>query len=215
MPIPERAEPQNSRADARLVEFIIQRRQAQRRRQMIVLGATAVIGLIVLILTGATVLLFNRSPVPSPSATVAAPPPVRSTPAPQAPARAPDLAALPPSSPPARAPDLAALPPSSPPARAPDLAAPPPSSPPARAVEPDQPQPTTAGAPESGVAPSGPAAEPPGDPDPARRTASWLVRTYGRLEAENRALIVAEFYSGERRAFWQRVLADVRQTPER
>jgi hypothetical protein len=200
MPIPERAEPQNSRADARLVEFIIQRRQAQRRRQMIVLGATAVIGLIVLILTGATVLLFNRSPVPSPSATVAAPPPVRSTPAPQAPARAPDLAALPPSSPPARAPDLAA---------------PPPSSPPARAVEPDQPQPTTAGAPESGVAPSGPAAEPPGDPDPARRTASWLVRTYGRLEAENRALIVAEFYSGERRAFWQRVLADVRQTPER
>jgi len=185
MPIPERAEPQNSQADARLVEFIIQRRQAQRRRQMIVLGATAVIGLIVLTLTGATVLLFNRSPVPSLSATVAAPPPVRSTPAPQAPARAADLAA------------------------------PPPSSPPARAVEPDQPQPTPAGPPESGVAPSGPAAEPPGDSDPARRTASWLVRTYGRLEAENRALIVAEFYSGERRAFWQRVLADVRQTPER
>jgi hypothetical protein len=187
MPIPERAEPETPQADARLLEFIAQRRQqqAQRRRQLIVLGATAVIGLIVLTLTAAGLLLFNRSPAHSLSATLAAPPPVRSTPAPQAPARAADLAA------------------------------PPASSPPARAVAPDQSQPTAAGPPESGVAPSGPADEPLGDSDPARRTASWLVRTYGRLEAENRALIVAEFYSGERHAFWQRVLADVRQTPER
>jgi hypothetical protein len=150
-----------------------------------VLGATAVIGLIVLILTGAALLLFNRSPAPSLSATVAAPPPVRSTPAPPAPARAADPASVPP------------------------------SRPPARAVEPDQSHPTAAGPPEAGVARSAPADEPLGDSDPARRTANWLVRTHGRLEAENRALTVAEFYSGERRAFWQRVLTDVRQTPER
>ncbi len=148
-------------------------------------GATAVIGLIVLTLTAVALLLFNRSPAPSLSATVAAPPPIRSTLAPRTPARAADLAA------------------------------PPASSPPARAVEPDQSQPTAAGPPDSGVAPSAPADEPLGDADAARRTASWLVRTHGRLEAENRALTVAEFYSGERQAFWQRVLADVRQTPER
>jgi len=187
MPIPERAEPETPQADARLLEFIAQRRQrqAQRRRQLIVLGATAVIGLIVLTLTAAGLLLFNGSPAQSLSATLAAPPSVRSTPAPQAPARAADLAT------------------------------PPASSPPARAVAPAQSQPTAAAPPESGVAPSAAADEPLGDSDPARRTASWLVRTYGRLEAENRALIVAEFYSGERYAFWQRVLADMRQTPER
>jgi hypothetical protein len=186
MPIPERAEPETPQADARLLEFIAQRRQqqAQRRRQLIVLGATAVIGLIVLTLTTAGLLLFNGSPVQSLSATLAAPPPVRSTPAPQAPVRAADLAT------------------------------PPASSPPARPVAPDQSQPPAAAPPESGVAPSAAADEPLGGPDPAR-TASWLVRTYGRLEAENRALIVAEFYSGERYAFWQRVLANMRQTPER
>src|SRR4030095_4030350 len=48
-----------------------------------------------------------------------------------------------------------------------------------------------------------------------QRTATWLVQSYGRLEAENRAAVVAEFYSGERRVFWQRVLAEVRQTPDR
>lgn len=50
--------------------------------------------------------------------------------------------------------------------------------------------------------------------DSAERTADWLVQTYGRVEAESRALRVAEFYSGERRAFWRRVLDDVRRTPE-
>jgi len=186
MPIPERANPETPQADARLLEFIAQRRQqqARRRRQLIVLGATTVIGLIVLTLTIAGLLLFDGSPAQSLSAMLAAPPPVRSTPAPPAPARAADLAT------------------------------PPASSPPARAVAPDQSQPTAAAPPESGVAPSAAADEPLGHSDSAR-TASWLVRTYGRLEAENRAMIVAEFYSGERRAFWQRVLADMRQTPER
>jgi hypothetical protein len=186
MPIPERAGPELS--NARLVEFITERRQqrARRRRQLIVLGATAGMGLIVgLALMAGALLSFNRFPARSRSATVVAPPPVPSTPAPQAPARAADLAA------------------------------PPPPSPPARTVEPDQSPPTAAGLPESRLTPSGPADEMLGDPDPARRTAGWLVQTYGRVEAENRALIVAEFYSGERRAFWQRVLADVRQAPER
>jgi hypothetical protein len=186
MPIPDRVEPEVSRADARLLEFINQRRhqRAQQRRQLIVLGATAVIGLIVLALTAAGLLLFNRSPAPSLSATVAAPPGVRPTPAPSAPPAAP-------------------------------LAAPSLSSPPARAVEPDQSAATVVRPPGSAVAPSGPADEPVAESNAARRTASWLVRTHGRLEAENRALTVAEFYSGERRAFWQRVLTDVRQTPER
>jgi len=48
------------------------------------------------------------------------------------------------------------------------------------------------------------------DPDPARRTAHWLVQTYGRLDAESRAASVVDFYSGEERAFWRRVLAAVR-----
>ena len=188
MPIPERAEPEISEADARLLDFITERRQqrARRRWQLIVLGTTAGIGLIVgLALMAGALLSFNRSPAQSRSATVVVPSPVRPTPVPPAPARAADLAA------------------------------PPPSSPPARTVEPDQSPPTAAGPPESGVAPSPPRTEPLGDSDPARRTAGWLVQTYGRLEAENRARIVAEFYSGEQRAFWQRVLADVRQTPER
>ena len=182
MPIPERAGPEISEADARLLDFITERRQqrARRRRQLIVLGATAGIGLLVgLALMAGALLSFNRSPAQSRSARVVAPPPVRSTPAPEAPARAADLAA-------------------------------PPSSPEARTVEPDQSPPTAAGPPDSRVTPSGPPNEPLGDPDPARRMAGWLVQTYGRLEAENRALIVAEFYTGERRAFWQRVLADVR-----
>jgi hypothetical protein len=42
-----------------------------------------------------------------------------------------------------------------------------------------------------------------------------LIQTHGRLEAENRAAKVAEFYSGEQGVFWQRVLLNVRQEPER
>jgi len=189
MPIPERPGPEISEGNARLLEVITKRRRqqrARRRRQLIVLGATAGMGLIVgLALMTEALRSFNRSPAQSRSATVVAPPPVRSTPAPQAPAGAAGLAE------------------------------PPPASLPERAVEFNLSQPIAARPPESGFSPSGPADEPPAESDPARRTASWLIQTYGRLEAENRALIVAEFYSGERRAFWQRVLADVRQKPER
>jgi hypothetical protein len=55
----------------------------------------------------------------------------------------------------------------------------------------------------------------PASTDPAQRTARWLVDTYGRLEAENRAAVVAEFYTGEQAAFWRRVLANVRRSPDR
>jgi hypothetical protein len=41
-----------------------------------------------------------------------------------------------------------------------------------------------------------------------------LVQTHGRLEAENRAARVAEFYGGAEGAFWRRVLSNVRQQPE-
>ncbi len=51
--------------------------------------------------------------------------------------------------------------------------------------------------------------------DRAQRTAQWLVQTHGRLEAENRAARVAEFYGGEEGRFWQRVLLNVRREPER
>jgi hypothetical protein len=54
----------------------------------------------------------------------------------------------------------------------------------------------------------------PAAPDSVRRTASYLVETHGRQEAEARAASVAEFYSGEQRAFWRRVLAEIRRTPE-
>jgi hypothetical protein len=48
------------------------------------------------------------------------------------------------------------------------------------------------------------------DPDAARRTARWLVQTYGRTDAESRAARVVDFYSGDERAFWRRVLTAVR-----
>jgi hypothetical protein len=56
---------------------------------------------------------------------------------------------------------------------------------------------------------STPAAEEP--EDPALRTARWLVRTHGLVEAENRVTRVAEFYSGEQGAFWRRVLLNLRR----
>ncbi len=186
MPIRERAGAKIPQANASRLEFITEQRhlRARRRRQLILLGATGGSGLIV----GLTLMawaLFSFDRFPARSVRVVTPPPVRSTPAPQTPARSPDLAA--------------------------------PTEPslPDRSVESDRSQAIAAGPLESGRTPSGPVHEPPAEAGPVRRTASWLVHTYGRLEAENRALIVAEFYSGERRVFWQRVLADVRQMPER
>ena len=46
--------------------------------------------------------------------------------------------------------------------------------------------------------------------DPALRTARWMIRTYGPLDAEGKALAAAEFYTGEEGEFWRRVVAHVR-----
>ena len=46
--------------------------------------------------------------------------------------------------------------------------------------------------------------------DPALRTAQWMIRTYGPLDAETKALAAAEFYTGDDSAFWDRVVAHVR-----
>jgi len=52
--------------------------------------------------------------------------------------------------------------------------------------------------------------------DAAQRTAHYLIQTHGRLEAENRAARVAEFYGGSAEGtFWRRVLRNVRQEPDR
>jgi hypothetical protein len=130
---------------------------------------------------------------PDPGTAQPEPVPSTSTPAPPTSAAAPRTSAAAPRTSAAAPPTSAAAPPTSPPAS-------------------PTPGPLTA--------PTGPRSVPPaGDAwasaDPARRTASWLVQNYGRLEAENRATMVAEFYSGERRAFWQRVLSEVRSIPER
>jgi hypothetical protein len=46
--------------------------------------------------------------------------------------------------------------------------------------------------------------------DPAVRTARWMIRTYGPLDAETKALAAAQFYTGEEGEFWRRVVAHVR-----
>jgi hypothetical protein len=206
MPIPERNDPENPRADARLLEYIAERRlaQARQRRQMIVLGASAGATLILLAVTVAS-LLFVRPPKSGP---VVLPTPTPSTQA-AAPPRAPEAARAP-------APRAASR------TVEPDRFPPAPLEPSGSSAS--GPGPATTGpattTPAPATAPPGPLSAPPAsDPsaseDPARRTASWLVQSYGRVEAENRAIVVAEFYSGERRAFWQRVLSEVRAIPDR
>jgi hypothetical protein len=206
MPIPGRNDPETPRADARLLEFIAERRlaQARQRRQMIVLGASAGAALILLSVTVAS-LLFVRPPKSGP---VVSPTPTPSTQAPPPP-RAPDAARAPAPRAASRTVEPDRFPP----------APPDPSGSPASGPGPATTRPATT-TPAPATAPSGSLSASPGSDlsdsaDPARRTASWLVQSYGRLEAENRAIVVAEFYSGERRAFWQRVLAEVRTIPDR
>lgn len=192
MPIPRRDESETRQADARLLEYMAKRRleQGRQRRQLILLGATAAAALILLTLTAASV-LFDRLPRTKPQpATVASTPPVPTAPVVRPPVRGID---------------------------APSAPAPSAST---RAVAPERSLSLPIQLPEpaasiSAISPPGPALEPQTDPDPARRTASWLVQNYGRLEAENRALVVAEFYSGEQRAFWQRVVTEVRGLGDR
>lgn len=62
-----------------------------------------------------------------------------------------------------------------------------------------------------------PAPEAPHETDPARRMATWMLRTYGKAGAEERARAVAAFHDPRRphAGFWQSVLAHIRSTPER
>jgi hypothetical protein len=192
MPIPRDAEPEEPQVNAGLLEFINRRRvhQARQRRQRVLVAATAALALIAVVLAVSNVLLVRRlagRAQTAPPASVSPPSPVASAPAPVASAPAP--------------PDLD---------RARATARPVPTAPPLSPNDatPPKPQPPAASA---TPAPARAAAE----PDSARRTARWLVQTHGRLEAENRAAKVAEFYSGSEGAFWRRVLLNVRQEPER
>jgi hypothetical protein len=232
MPIPDSRTPG---ADAALLRFIERRRRrrARHRRQLMLVGATAALGLVVFTVA----MVSQRLSRPAPAPTVAARPPVAPAPAPQPAVR--------PETPPARsapsAPVAERAPDTRPDARpTPATSMPPvaresevrPSTPgvemPTREAasgasapidRPATRKPETTTAPVALVprriepAPATP--EVPVDLDPAARTARWYLQTYGRVEAENRVSMVQEFYSGEQRAFWRRVLADVRQTPER
>ena len=188
MPNPERDEPEESRADAAgLLEYIDRRRlhQARQRRQRL-----AVSNMILL------KRLSTRGQTPPPAAVETAPP--------EAPAPARPAETSPPTAAPAPPAPAAAT--TTPP---PEARAPVPPSPPSAPIPPRVPT-----APPAAVAPpvtgSTPAAS---DGDAAQRTARWMVETHGRVEAENRAARVAEFYTGEERAFWRRVLLNVRQEP--
>jgi hypothetical protein len=193
MPIPERGEPEAPQAGADLIEFLDQRRhrQAQQGRQRILVVVIAALSVVAAMLALSNVMLLKRVAFPPAPRTVAHPSP--------APLSAPGTPATPTPAPPHSAPGHPANAASgSRQSAAPaDAPAPPPS-------DASQPMP-----------PPAMSATPADEPDPARRTARWLVQTYGRLDAENRAVRVAEFYSGEERAFWRRVLAGVQSEPTR
>jgi hypothetical protein len=232
MPIPERVNV--PRPDAELLRFIDRRRQqqARRRRKLFIVGTAAAASVVVLALVVAGWLLGRRSPsAPAPGTVATAPPaspepaskpatPRADGPAPIAPSPGGETV-TPPSADTVVPPrGESAAPPRS------DTAPPPTASQPsvgatdAERAAPSTPAPPRAATRAERSRPTPPAIEPtrptrsPAATGSVQRTATWLVQTYGRLEAENRAAVVAEFYSGERRAFWQRVLAEVRRTPE-
>jgi outer membrane biosynthesis protein TonB len=218
MPISERDEPEESRAEAAgLLEYIDRRRlhQARQRRQRLLVAAIATLGLVAAMLAVSNMILLKRlstrAQTPPPAAVATAPP---ASPAPARPTETsprPTEMSPPPAAPAPPAP-AAATTTAPPQTRAPAPASPPtapipppvPTAPPAASA----PTPPTASAPP--VAASAPAAA---DGDAAQRTARWMVETHGRIEAENRAARVAEFYTGDERAFWRRVLLNVRQEP--
>jgi hypothetical protein len=238
MPIPDSRTPE---ADAALLRFIERRRRrrARHRRQLMLLGATTALGLIVFTVAMVSQRLSRSGP--SPAATIVARPPAPPAPAPQPTARAEKAPSRPATATPS-APVAERAPDSQPDTRTTPATTEPPAAreretrtstagvelPPARETESlasAQTEQPAARKPETGVAsvalvprrvePAPATPEPPVDLDPAARTARWYLQTYGRVEAENRVAMVEEFYSGEQRAFWRRVLADVRQTRER
>ena len=189
MPIPQHGESDEPQADAGLLEYIDRRRlyQVRQRRHRILVATTVTLALVAAILAVSNVILLNRLGT---RATVSPPPAVATAP-PAAPIVAPAPAA----------------PPSEPAVSQPAAAVPAPAAVTTNPVE----------TPSPPVSPASAAVKrpvPEAEDDSARRTARWLVQTHGRLEAENRAAKVAEFYSGQQGAFWHRVLLNVRQEPE-
>jgi predicted lipid-binding transport protein (Tim44 family) len=196
MPISDRDEPEAPQAGADLIEFLDQRRQrqAQQGRQRVLVGVTVALSMVTVMLALSNVMLLKRIAFPPAPRIVA--------PAPATPLSAPGTPATPPPAPPRSA--------QGPPANP----APGPRQPAAPADAP-APSPGDASPPPQPMNLPMPSTTPAEEADPARRTARWLVQTYGRLDAETRAARVAEFYSGEERAFWRRVLAGVQSEPTR
>lgn len=226
--LPEAEEPE---IDARMLEFVERRReeQAHARRQRIQLIAIIALGVIAVVLTVFNAVLVNRlMSRPAMPAAVNPSPPVRSTaptqraepsdralsepdPLPPEPQESPvstSALAEPPVSRPA--PDSpapsqrASTPaPSMPTAQPPSVTSEPPALPEpgaraSRSAVSDQPRPGTRDMPA------------PVDTDPALRMARSMIRTYGPLDAESRALAASQFYTGGERAFWRRVVSHVR-----
>jgi hypothetical protein len=207
MPLPERVTSDHPQPDAELLRFIDRRREreARRRRRLWLFGTAAAAGVIVLAV--ASYLVVGRATGPSATAPVATAPSSSPTPTPTAPP-----AEAPPAPPPApRTDDAATSSPSRQPRAADVERAEPATPPPAREPQ----RPPARRLPPSDVPPTRWVEVQPAASDSVRRTATWLVQTHGRQEAEARAATVAEFYSGEQRAFWRRVLEEVRRTPER
>jgi hypothetical protein len=192
MTIPDLPEPESPHMDTRMLEFVERRReeQARARRQRMQLVAIIALGLTCIILTVSNAVLVSRL-VARPATPPVVVPPVRSA-APVTPA-----------------------PPDSAPAAAVRSASPAPAPAAARAGDqpalPERPARVASAVPESArpITPSE-SLSPAVESDPAARTARWMIRTYGPLEAESKALAAAQFYSGGEGEFWRRVVAHVR-----
>jgi len=240
MPIRDLPDPESPQVDTRMLEFVARRRgeQAQARRQRIQLIAIIALGLIGVVLTVSNAVLVSRliaRPVTPPAVL---PPRLRSAPtstsevdsgdagSPAAGVPSESRTARPsPSSTPAAPPRAAATPAARTPARprpsSPVMAEPPAAPAPAESAAPAGPEPpalpertsramSRAAVPDI-VRPSVPRESlSPAEVDPAVRTARWMIRTYGPLDAEGKALAAAEFYTGDEGAFWRRVVAHVR-----
>ena len=86
------------------------------------------------------------------------------------------------------------------------------TTPPEAVEPPSRPAPREAIAPEPAPAP-----EAPHETDPARRMAAWMLQTYGKAGAEERARAVAAFHDPRHpdADFWRSVLAHIQSPPER
>jgi len=224
MPIPELPDYESSH-DTRVLEFVARRReeQAHARRQRIQLIAIIALGLIGVVLTVSNAVLVSRLVARPVTPPVVLPPRVRSAPpassqaetgeasSPAAGVSSESRTAAPPPARPRPSSPVTAQTPAVPPSAE--------SSPPASAEPPALPERTErtaratprATVPES-ARPSAPreSLSPAVEVDPAIRTARWMIRTYGPLDAEGKALAAAEFYTGDEGAFWRRVVTHVR-----